>query len=75
MPFVRFWLDAPPGTVGTVEKGASPPGKLLLLPRRTHFTRRLYSRRSYPQVRPPAGYERIMRTRAWRVFGAPGCKA
>ena len=73
LPFVRFWLDAPPGTVRTVESGAGPMGDLLLLPRRTQFTRRLYSRRTYPAVRPPAGYERVLRTRAWRLFAAPGC--
>ena len=73
IPYVRFWLDAPPGSVHTVESGASPMGKLLLLPRRTRYTKRLYTRRTYPNVTPPAGYERILRTRAWRPFAAPGC--
>jgi hypothetical protein len=73
IPFVRFWLDAPPGTVHTVESGASAMGDLLLIPRRTRATKRVYSLKTYLSVSPPAGYQQILRNPAWRVFAAPGC--
>jgi hypothetical protein len=74
IPFARFWLDAPPGTVHTVESGASPMGKLLLMPRRTRATRRVYTAKTFPKVAVPAGYRMIRRNRAWRVFAAPECR-
>jgi hypothetical protein len=51
IPYVRFWLDAPPGSVTTVEGGASRMGGLLLVPRRTRATVRMYTARSYPLAR------------------------
>jgi hypothetical protein len=75
IPYVRFWLDAPPGSVTTVESGASRMGRLLLVPRRTQATVRMYTARTYPLVQPPAGYVQILRNSAWRVFAAPGCAA
>jgi hypothetical protein len=74
IPYVRAWLDAPPGTVRTVENGVSPMGKLLLVPRRTQYTKRLYTRRTYPDVAIPAGYKRIARNRGWRLMGPPECR-
>jgi hypothetical protein len=74
IPFVRYWLDAPPGTVHTVENGASPMGKLLLMPRRTRATRRVYTAKTYPNVTVPAGYRQIRKNRAWRVYAAPECR-
>jgi hypothetical protein len=74
IPFVRFWLDGAPGSVTTVEAG-SPLGRMLLLPRRGPTTRRIYNDRAgtFPDVTPPAGWERIHRNRSWRVYAAPGC--
>ena len=34
IPFIRYWLGGDPGSVGTVASGASPMGRMLLLPRR-----------------------------------------
>jgi hypothetical protein len=74
IPFVRFWLDGEPGSVTTVEAG-SPLGRMLLLPRRGPTTQRIYNDRAgtFPDVTPPAGWERIHRNRSWRVYAAPGC--
>jgi hypothetical protein len=73
IPFLRFWLDGEPGSVGTVESGASPMGKLLLLPRRNRSTSRIYRAGAFPRVQPPDGYRQIFRNPSWRVYAAPGC--
>jgi hypothetical protein len=73
IPFLRFWLDAGPGTVGTVESGASPMGKVLVLPRWNRSTSRIYHARAFWRVAPPDGYRQILRNPSWRVFAAPGC--
>ena len=73
IPFARFWLGGAPGSVTTVENGASPMGKMLLLPRRNRSTGRVYSKRTFPRVRPPDGFRQIYRNPSWRVFAAPGC--
>src|SRR4051794_24632534 len=75
IPFVRYWLDGAPGSVRTVEGGTSPMSKMLLLPRRNKATRRVYSLKTFPIVRPPAGYTQIYRNASWRVYAAPGCAA
>jgi hypothetical protein len=73
IPFVRFWLDGAPGTVRTVEGGASPMGRMLLVPRRNRSTARVYRNVAFPKVSPPDGYPQIYRNRSWRIFAAPGC--
>jgi hypothetical protein len=73
IPFARFWLNGEPGSVRTVEGGASPMGRMLLLPRRNRSTSRVYSRTAFPMVSPPAGYRQIYRNPSWRIFAAPGC--
>ena len=73
IPFLRFWLGGDPGSVGTVASGASPMGRVLVLPRRGRTTRRIYDRETFPQVEKPAGYVRIYRNRSWRVYAARGC--
>ena len=72
VPYLRDWLDGPPGSIGTVEGGQSPLGRLLVVPRDRRMTRRFY-REEFPRVRPPASYETIYRNDAWRVYAAPGC--
>jgi hypothetical protein len=73
IPFIRWWLNGPPGSVRTVEGGAAPIGKLLLLPRRGPTTRRIYGPSTFPKVAVPAGWGRVYRNRSWRVYAAPGC--
>jgi len=75
MPFIRFWLGGEPGSVTTVEGGASPLGRMLLLPRRGPTTQRIYNDRAgtFPDVTPPPGWERVHVNRSWRVYAAPGC--
>jgi hypothetical protein len=73
IPFIRWWLDGPPGSVRTVEGAAAPLGRMLLLPRRGPTTRRIYGPRTFPKVTPPAGWDRIYGNRSWRVYAAPGC--
>ena len=73
IPFIRFWLGGEPGSVRTLEGGAGPMGRVLLLPRRGRMTKRMFSNLPYPNVRVPADYRQIFRNRAWRVYAAPGC--
>ena len=73
IPFIRFWLGGEPGSVRTVEGGTAPMGRMLLLPRRTRMTRRMFRNQPYPNVRVPADYRQIFRNQAWRVYAAPGC--
>jgi hypothetical protein len=72
IPYVRFWLDGPPGSAGTPESGASPLGRLLLVPRPAPHVRRFY-RENFPRVGRPAGYTSIYANGSWRVYAAPGC--
>jgi hypothetical protein len=72
IPYIRWWLDGDPGSVNTVENGASPLGRLLLLPRRTRLTQRFYQQ-NFPTYAPPATYRRIYQNSNWRVYAAPGC--
>jgi hypothetical protein len=73
IPFLRYWLGGGPGSVGTVAKGASPMGGMLLLPRHGRTTRRIYNRRTFPKVERPEGFVRIYRNRSWRVYARLGC--
>ncbi len=72
IPYIRWWLDGDPGSVGTVENNSSPLGKLLLVPRRTRLATRFYQA-NFPKYAPPAGYKRLYSNRTWRIYAAPGC--
>jgi hypothetical protein len=72
IPYIRWWLDGNPKSVGTVENGASPLGKLLLVPRRTRLATRFYQE-NFPTYRPPPTYRSLYRNRTWQVYAAPGC--
>ena len=74
MPYARFWLEGEPGTVSTVEGGASPMGELLLMPVRGPSTRRIYPPEVFPDVAVPAGWRTIYENRSWRVSAAPRCR-
>jgi len=73
IPFARFWLDGAPGTVSTVEGGASPMGRLLLMPVKGPTTRRIYPPAVFPRVTTPAGWRTVYANRSWRVSAAPDC--
>jgi len=73
MPYARFWLDGAPGSVTTVEGGASPMGKLLLMPVKGPSTRRIYPPGVFPKVMTPDDFTTIYENRSWRVSAAPGC--
>jgi hypothetical protein len=72
LPYLRWWLDGPPGSVGTIEQGASPLGPLLVTPRPSPLVRRFY-RENLPRVGRPPGFRRIYRNRSWQVFADPRC--
>jgi hypothetical protein len=72
IPYVRYWLDGDPGSVGTVEDGASPLGKLLLVPRWSRTARRFYHA-NFPRYAPPPSYRRLYQNPTWRVYAAPSC--
>ncbi|MEA2457991.1 MAG: hypothetical protein QOC95_963, partial [Thermoleophilaceae bacterium] len=72
IPYIRWWLDGDPKSVGTVENGASPLGKLLLVPRRSRLANRFYQK-NFPKYAPPPSYRTLYQNRTWRVYSAPGC--
>src|SRR4051812_26916250 len=72
IPYIRWWLDGDPKSVGTVEQGASPLGKLLLVPRHSRVANRFYQE-NFPSYAPPSTYSRLYANRTWAVFAAPGC--
>ena len=76
IPYLRWWLDGDPGTVGTIAKGASPLGRLLLVPRDVRNVRRFY-RENFPRRtgRRPPGWRTLYANRSWKVFAAPDCRA
>ena len=74
IPFARFWLGGPPGSVSTVEGRASPMGDLLLMPRRARSTRRIYNAQTFPRVAVPPGWATVYENRSWRVYAAPSCR-
>ncbi len=74
IPYLRYWLHGDPGSVGTIEKRASPLADVLVAPRRTRLARRFY-RENFPRAKPPAGWRTIYENRTWRVSAAPGCNS
>jgi hypothetical protein len=74
VPYTRWWIDGDPGSVGTVEKGARPPGGVYLVPRRTFIPRWFYTVNIGLATKPPpAGYRPIYRNRSWQIYARPGC--
>jgi hypothetical protein len=74
IPFIRWWIDGDPGSVGTPYLGSTPLGKLLLAPRHTPLPSRFYSGR-FPKATAPAGWRTVFRNRSWQVSAAPSCRA
>lgn len=72
IPYIRWWLDGDPKSVGTIESNASPLGKLLLVPRRTKLATRFYQE-NFPAYAPPPTYSKLYENRTWRVYAAPEC--
>ena len=68
IPYLRWWLHGPPGSVRTLERS-----RLLLVPRRTGPARGFYGVAFPAAVRPSAGWRVVYSNRSWRVFGDPGC--
>jgi hypothetical protein len=73
IPFVRYWLDAAPGSVRTLEGGVSRMSRMLLMPRRNSATQRVYSLKTFPVIKPPERFKQIYRNASWRVYAAPAC--
>ena len=72
IPFIRYWLGGAPGSVRTVEGGASRWGRCCSC-RAATAPPTASTAKTFPHVRPPAGYAQIYRNASWRVFAAPGC--
>ena len=74
IPFVRWWIDGDPGSVGTIRKGFSPLSELLLVPRDVRSVRRFYGE-NFPRrtAQPPPGWRTIYRNGSWKVYAAPSC--
>ena len=73
IPYARLWLGGAPGTVSTVEGGASPMGRMLLMPVAGPSTRRMYNPADFPRSKTPAGWRTLSANGSWRVSAAPGC--
>jgi hypothetical protein len=72
IPYLRYWLGGRPGSVGTVEHGASPLGGLLVVPRNVPHVRRFY-KENFPHATPPPSYRTIYSNGSWKVFASPRC--
>jgi len=72
IPYLRYWLDGNPGSVGTTESGAR--GRVLLIPR-DNVRNRLFYGPEFPRLRPPPGSRVVFSNRSWKVFAAAGCRA
>lgn len=72
IPYLRWWLKGEPGSVGTIEKHASPLAKLWVTPLPTQVPKQYYGK-NFPKAKPPPGYAEIARSRNWRMLAAPGC--
>ena len=65
---------ARPASVSTVEGGASPMGKLLLMPVKGPTTSRIYPPKVFPKVEARRAARTVYENRSWRVSAAPGCR-
>ena len=74
IPYIRWFLDGDPGSVGTIRDRASPLSELLLIPRDVPNVRRFY-RANYPRrtARRPPGWRTLYANRSWKVYASPGC--
>ena len=72
VPYLRYWLDGRPGSVGTIEKGAESLGPVLVVPRDVPHVRRFY-KENFPRASPPASFRKIYSNGSWKVFAEPGC--
>jgi hypothetical protein len=72
IPYFRWWIDGPPGSVGTVRGGASPLGQLFLQPRRTFYAKKFY-KENFPPAHAPKTYKTIYMNRSYRISASPAC--
>jgi hypothetical protein len=72
VPYLRWWLDGTPGSVGTVERRLTPLGRLLLVPRRSKIAKGFYGP-AFPKARPPAGWRIVASDRSYRLYASPRC--
>ena len=72
VPYLRWWLDTPPGSVYTPEGGGRAVGRLLLVPRRTRVPKGFY-KKNFPRLAPPPGFTTLYLNDSWRVLAAPDC--
>jgi hypothetical protein len=72
IPYLRWWLDADPFSINTIEPGYGPRRNLLLVPRGTRYAKRFYQE-NLPDVAKPAGWKTVYENRSYRVYAAPGC--
>jgi hypothetical protein len=76
LPFWRWWLDGPPGSVGSVVHHARPLGRLLVKPRPSPRTTAFFGPPAhfFPwHARVPARYRTVYANRSFRLYAAPGC--
>ncbi|HEV2812034.1 MAG TPA: hypothetical protein VGW10_02180 [Solirubrobacteraceae bacterium] len=73
IPYIRYWLDGDPGSVGTIRNRTSPLSSLLLVPRDVRNVRRFY-RENFPRraARRPPGWSTLYANRSWKIYAAPG---
>lgn len=72
VPYLRWWLDGAPGTVGTVEDRSRARGRIVVQPARSELQRNAY-REALPDRPPPVPYLPIRETRHWLAYALPEC--
>jgi hypothetical protein len=72
VPYLRWWLDGEPGSVGTIEDRSSPLAKIYVAPLPAPVMRNYYGK-NFPKAKPPAGYVEIYRNLRWKALAAPEC--
>lgn len=72
VPYLRWWLEGDPGTVGTTEDASRPRGRIVVQPARSALQRNAYGE-ELPDRPPAAPYFPVTETRHWTAHALPEC--
>ncbi|MFY9264983.1 MAG: glycosyltransferase family 39 protein [Solirubrobacterales bacterium] len=73
VPYLRYELDGPPGSVQTQRDPEHPLAETMLQPRSREVARKYYN--EVPDLAPPPGFTTVFVSRSWRMFASPDCRA
>jgi MFS family permease len=72
VPYLRWWLEGDPGTVGTLEDRTSPLRGIYVTPKPSLLMRVSYGN-ELPKAKLPRGYELLGANRHWKVGTTAAC--